>query len=58
MKRAYCWNCGEDMGPRDRLSDHYDTCGKPECEREMRHAIQDERREAHEKLDRDMGWDW
>ena len=53
----YCWFCGAPLGViEDRHYDRNDTCGKAECEREMRHAAQDERAEAHERLDHDRGW--
>ena len=55
-RRHHCFNCGEDLGPWDRFSDNMDTCGAPECDREARNAYQQERDEAHEALDRDMGW--
>jgi hypothetical protein len=45
------------MGAWDhRYSDSRDTCGKMECEREARNQEWQEREEAHEQLDRDMGW--
>lgn len=52
----HCFNCGEEIG---RYCGYHrsDTCGKPECDREARYASQEERDEAHERLDRDMGWD-
>ena len=56
MRRHYCFNCGEDLGAWDRFSEALDTCGAPECTREMRNALAQERDEAHEQLDRDMGW--
>ena len=55
-RRHHCAYCGKDMGPWDRFCDRRDTCGARECEREARDAYADERREAHEQLDRDMGW--
>lgn len=55
-RRQHCYNCGADIGPHDRFSDPLDTCGAPECEREARAAARAERDEAHEQLDRDMGW--
>ena len=59
MKRYTCWSCGADMGAWDgRYCDSRDTCGKPECEREARDALFAERDDAHDQLDRDMGWDW
>lgn len=51
----HCFNCGEELGmSTDR--DQFDTCGKQECARAARDALQEERDDAHERLDRDMGW--
>jgi hypothetical protein len=55
-RRHYCMNCGEDMGPWDRFSSNLDTCGKIECARAEREAYAQEREEAHERLDRDLGY--
>jgi len=56
-KMRHCWNCGAEMGViENRYYDRGDTCGQMECEREARNAAQAEREEAHEQLDRDMGW--
>ena len=57
-RRHRCFNCGEDLGPWDRFSDHLDTCGKQDCQREAYIAHAQEREEAHERLDRDMGYGW
>jgi len=57
-RRHTCYYCGDDIGQWDRFSDRFDTCGRPECEREARDAAYAEREEAHEQLDRDMGWSW
>jgi hypothetical protein len=57
-RRHQCFNCGEDLGPWDRFSDRMDDCGAPECAREARNAFAQEREEAHERLDRDMGYGW
>ncbi len=54
--RSYCCICGEDIGVADRFSDQYDTCGQRGCEREVRNTFAIERDEAHEQLDRDMGY--
>jgi hypothetical protein len=54
-KMRHCWNCGDEMGVYADY-DRMDTCGKQECEREVRNQMQGEREEAHEQLDRDMGW--
>ncbi len=54
----YCFNCGEEIGiyeGKQRQRD-MDTCGKQECDREARDALAQEREEAHEQLDRDMGY--
>lgn len=55
-KQRYCFNCGEDIGFYADY-ERTDTCGKQECEREVRDMMRQERDEAHERLDRDMGWD-
>lgn len=52
-KDRFCWCCGESTGvyaDHDRM----DTCGKPDCEREVRGAYAQERDEAHEELDRNV----
>lgn len=56
-KTRSCWNCGADMGwIEDKYYDRTDTCGARECEREAGYLRDAERSEAHERLDRDMGW--
>lgn len=55
----YCFNCGEELGMfegKQRQRD-MDTCGKQECDREARNYAAEEREQAHEELDRNMGWD-
>lgn len=55
-RMRYCFNCGEELG-RYVEYDPLDSCGKTECTRAAQDAIAQERAEAHEKLDRDRGWD-
>lgn len=56
-KERFCPICGESLGfPEDRFYFRSDTCGSRECEREMREIERAERDEAHEQLDRDLGW--
>lgn len=56
-KMRHCWFCGAELGVLGRAEwEPGDTCGARECEREARNAAAEERREAHEQLDRDMGW--
>ena len=56
-RERHCWFCGASMGIiEDRHYDRGDTCGKLECDRAARDAQAAEREEAHERLDRDMGW--
>lgn len=56
-KMRHCFNCGAEMGViEDKHYDRRDTCGARECEREARYEAEAERSEAHEQLDRDMGW--
>lgn len=54
-KMRYCFNCGEPIG-ESTYADPYDTCGKTECYRAVNDAIDAERAEAHEQLDRERGW--
>lgn len=54
-KMQRCFNCGEELG-FSTWSDRYDTCGKRECDSAARDAMEGEREEAHDRLDRDMGW--
>ncbi len=57
MRTSQCEYCGDDLGeefekrPGDTI-----TCGKRECEHWASHSDETERAEAHEQLDRDMGW--
>lgn len=56
-RERFCWNCGESLGEIElRHYDRRDTCGASACEREAREAARAEREEAHERLDRDLGW--
>jgi hypothetical protein len=58
-QERFCWNCGTSLGfIEGKYHDRRDTCGARECERAARDAISEERREAHEQLDRDRGWSW
>ncbi len=57
-KVRQCFYCGADMGfIENRHYDRLDPCGAPECNRDARDAAAQERDEAHERLDRDNGWD-
>lgn len=53
----HCFNCGAELG-RYRDYDRLDTCGKTECVREANQARVEEREDAHERLDRDLGYFW
>lgn len=55
-RRHHCFYCGTDIGPKDRFSEALDDCGAQECQRAARDAYAQEREEAHEQLDRDMGY--
>jgi hypothetical protein len=54
-KMRHCFNCGEELGV---YADHdpLDDCGKLKCARAARDARAQEREEAHERLDRDLGY--
>jgi hypothetical protein len=57
-RERFCWVCGDSRGIiDDRNYLRSDTCGMPSCEREARDQERAEREEAHERLDRDRGWD-
>lgn len=56
-KERFCCYCGESLGVLEaKHYDRNDTCGNRECEREVAGMMQEDREEAHEQLDRDMGW--
>lgn len=55
-KHQHCDFCGDDLGVYVRYGREPQTCGKPECELWARDEMQGERDEAHEQLDRDMGY--
>lgn len=55
-KMRHCFYCGDELGCYVDY-DPIDHCGKRECAREAQYAMQEEREEAHDRLDRDMGWD-
>lgn len=55
---SQCEYCGEDLGGSvDKYPDELVTCGARECERWARDEMLAARDEAHEQLDRDMGFD-
>lgn len=57
MKVSHCENCGDDIGQDvEKWPGEFVTCGKPQCDRVAREEYQAQREEAHEQLDRDMGW--
>lgn len=55
-RRQHCFNCGEDIGPWERGCQDPESCGKSECNRELQNTYAIERAEAHEQLDRDLGY--
>ena len=57
-KRHFCFNCGEDLGIYAAYHGDIQNCGKAECNREERYQYEAESAEAHEKLDRDNGWEY
>lgn len=58
-RERHCYVCGDSLGfVEDRYYDRHDTCGRQECNREARDDFRAFREEAHEQLDRDIGWDW
>lgn len=56
-KMRHCCNCGAELGVIEaRFYDRSDTCGSPQCDREVREWAQEEREQAHRDLDDSMGW--
>lgn len=56
-KMRHCANCGAEIGVfADWQWDRHDTCGSRDTERAARDDARAEREEAHERLDRDMGY--
>lgn len=56
--RTQCEYCGDDLGGSvDKYHGEPVTCGKRECARWAYEETQIAREEAHENLDRMMGWD-
>lgn len=56
-KQHHCFNCGADLGVYEAYYGDLQNCGSGECNRAEQDIHRSERDEAHEKLDRDMGWD-
>jgi len=56
-KMQHCAYCGDEIGPAGLYGYRMpESCGKPDCNREVRGMMEQEREEVHERLDRDMGW--
>ena len=56
-KVKQCENCGTELfEPQTRFHREMVTCGSSECEREARNADIQDREEADEQLDIDLGW--
>jgi hypothetical protein len=53
-KMRHCFYCGDELGVY-LDADPLDHCGKRECARAAQDAYAEEREEAHDRLDRDMG---
>lgn len=51
----HCFNCGDEIG-RSFYHDRFSSCGKGECVNAERDAHAEEREQAHEHLDREMGY--
>lgn len=50
-KRKYCLNCGEDIGPY--VDREPESCGEPDCNRELRDAVRYEMESRIEEVRRD-----
>lgn len=56
QKMKHCAYCGDELGMTKSWDREPEACGKRECQREVSDMYRQEREEAHEQLDRDMGW--
>lgn len=56
-KVTQCEYCGDDLGHEvEKWPGDFIVCGKRECVRAERDHYAGQREEAHEQLDRDMGY--
>lgn len=55
-KMQHCDYCGEEIGVFAKYPGDILSCGQIECNRAARDDEQARRDEAHEQLDRDMGY--
>lgn len=53
-KMLHCDYCGKEIGVGVREWHERISCGERECERRVRDDYEQEREEAHERLDREM----
>ena len=53
IKMLYCDYCGEELGEGERWPGEYMSCGKKECEREIRYMYQSDEAEARERAEMD-----
>lgn len=54
MKRMqHCFWCGEELGVYDSYPGDIEHCGKPECAREARYAIQEQNADARARAEED-----
>jgi hypothetical protein len=56
QKMKHCAHCGEELGMTEDWDREPEACINPECKREVHAMYREEREQAHERLDRDMGW--
>lgn len=56
-KVSQCEWCGDDLGGAvEKWPGEMVTCGKRACDHEAREDAKQRREEAHEQLDRDLGY--
>lgn len=53
-RMKHCAWCGEDLG--EAFDNEPESCGAPTCNREVRGMQEEARQDAHDQLDRDLGW--
>lgn len=54
-KMRHCFFCGAEIG-RSHYINRFEACTDAQCQREERDAYAQEREDAHERLDSDLGY--
>jgi len=52
-RMQYCYWCGQELGIYERHSDDFDTCGKIECNRQLKNSHEAEEDELKHEAEQD-----